>query len=233
MNDIRGQAFECLYDRDSRLQISGIHFTNCSFESCGFSITNDPALRSRASGLCFSKCTVGGSIIWGGVLEDIVVDGLKTRGLLQCWATVFRHVVLKGKIGRIMVSRSACPSASGFAPVHIQDAFDRANCVFYQCVDWALDIKDGEFEECEIQGVPSRLIRRDHQTQVVVKREKALLGAWRELDLSGTHWATSLDFLLAREDDDVVLVAGKRNKNFRRLQDGLELLRKAGVAEWD
>jgi len=51
------------------------------------------------------------------------------------------------------------------------------------------------------------------------------------LDLSKTHWAVSLDLFLKRGDQDVVLVAPKRNKNFLDLLAGLKTLRDAGVAE--
>jgi len=69
--------------------------------------------------------------------------------------------------------------------------------------------------------------------KVVVTREKAMEGVWRQLDLSKTHWATSLKFLLDRGDPDVVLVAPKRNRKFQALLDGLQALRNAGVAELD
>jgi hypothetical protein len=75
------------------------------------------------------------------------------------------------------------------------------------------------------------LIRRDPETQVVVTREKAIEGAWRNLDLSKTWWATSLEFFVKRGDADVVLVAPKRDRKFRDLLDGLKALRDAGVAE--
>jgi hypothetical protein len=67
----------------------------------------------------------------------------------------------------------------------------------------------------------------------VITREKAMQGKWRELDLSKTHWKTSIEFMLNRGDADVVLVAGKRNRKFHDLLDGLMKLRDAGVAEPD
>jgi hypothetical protein len=77
------------------------------------------------------------------------------------------------------------------------------------------------------------LIRRDPATQVVVTRDKAMQGTWRNVDLSGTHWATSLQFMLNRGDEDIVLVAPKRHRKFKVLLDGLKRLRDAGVAEPD
>jgi hypothetical protein len=110
---------------------------------------------------------------------------------------------------------------------------DAANAAYYAKVDWALDISEAEFEEGEIQGVPAGLVRRDPATQVVVRRSKALEGQWRQVDLGRTHWATAIEFLLERGDEDVVLVAPKRHRNFHALREGLMALRDSGVAEPD
>lgn len=232
LREYREQHFQALYDRDSGRTISALHFVNCSFLSCSFSITKNPMLRSRGRNIRFTKCTVQGSSLQAGILDDVVVDGLTTKGLFQSWGTVLRHVKLTGRIGRVMFSPTVAIHLLG-KPEHapVQQAFDRANREFYQTVDWAIDVSSGEFDELELQGIPARLVRRDPETQVIVSREKILQGAWRELDLSGTHWATSLDFLMRREDPDVVLVAGKKNKKFKRLLEGLEALRSAGIAE--
>jgi hypothetical protein len=123
--------------------------------------------------------------------------------------------------------------APGVATAEQQRAFDTANAAYYAQVDWALDITEAEFEEGEIQGVPAALVRRDPATQVVVKRSRALQGGWRQLDLERTHWATAIEFLLERGDQDVVLVAPKRHHNFPALRDGLQALRDRGVAEPD
>jgi hypothetical protein len=58
-------------------------------------------------------------------------------------------------------------------------------------------------------------------------------GSWRSLDLTGTPWGIAIQFMLRREDEDVVLVAPKRDKRFPELLDGLERLRKARIAEPD
>jgi len=232
MREVADQTFECLYDRASGRTFTGVHFKKCAFESCVFSQTDKPELRSRAVGLRFTNCSVQGSSLDPGILDDVVVDGLKTRGLLQVWGVAMRHVVLTGRIGDVMFSPVVSINLMG-TPAHIgiQKAFTEANREFYRTVDWAIDISTGEFTDLELQGVPARLVRRDPATQVIVTREKALEGKWRELDLTDTHWSTSIDFLLERGDEDVVLVAGKRNRKFRQLVAGLEKLRAAGVAE--
>lgn len=218
------------YDNDSGRTFSDLEFRKCRFISSAISITRMPELRSAVRNVRLIQCEQRGCALEAAIVEDVLVDSLKTNGLLQTWGAVFKHVTLRGKIGRVMISPAV---ATGTATPAQQRAFDEANAAYYAGVDWALDIREAEFEEGEIQRVPARLIRRDPRTQVVVKREKAMQGTWRQLDLSRTHWATSLEFLLERGDPDVVLVAPKRHRKYRDLLDGLKALRDAGVAEPD
>lgn len=230
MKKFEGEEFVQWFDRDSGAVYSDLEFVKCRFESSGLSITRDPMLRATVRNVRLTKCEQRGSAIDTAIIEDVLVDGLKTNGLFQTWGAVFKHVTLRGKIGRIMISPAV---ATGTAKLEEQRAFDAANADYYAKVDWALDISEGEFEECELQRVPAHLVRRDPETQAVIKREMAIQGKWRELDLSKTHWKTSIEFMLNRGDADVVLVAGKRDRKFRDLLDGLKKLRDAGVAESD
>jgi hypothetical protein len=227
----KNAKYEQFYDRASGRTFSDILFERCVFESCAVSITKDPALRTTIRNVHLINCEEAGCSLKPAIVEDVLVDGLKTSGLFQAWGAVFKHVVLKGRIGRIMISDSLFPS-SDTTSAH-RKAFADANATFYSNVDWALDISEAEFEECDIRGIPARMIRRDPETQVVVTREKALGGAWRELDLSKTYWATAIEFMLDQQESDTVLVAPKGNRRFRDLVHGLEILQAAGVAEPD
>jgi len=226
------QTFQCFYDQDSAAVFSDLEFRKCRFESSALSITRDPKFRSTIRKVTLLNCEEMSCALDTAIVEDVLVDGLKTSGggggLFQTWGAVFKHVTLKGRVGRVMFSPAV---ASGLSTKEQQEAFDEANAAYYSNVDWALDISQGEFEECEIQCVPAHLVRRDPETQVVVTRANAARGEWRKLDLSKTHWQVSLDFLLKRGDQDVVLVAPKRGKKFRDLLHGLKMLREAGIAE--
>jgi hypothetical protein len=68
---------------------------------------------------------------------------------------------------------------------------------------------------------------------VLVTREAAMTGRWRTVDLTGTYWPTALEFFLESQMPDIVLVAPKRNRNFKRLVAGLQKLRDCGVAKQD
>lgn len=230
MRRLEGQEFVQWFDRDSAAIYSDLEFVKCRFESSGISITRNPQLRATVRNVRLIKCVERGCGIENAIFEDVSIDGLKTSGLLQTWAAVFKHVTFRGKIGRLMVSPFVAP---GIATPAQQRAFDEANARYYTGVDWALDLREAEFEECDLRRVPAHLVRRDPETQVVVTREQAMRGEWRKLDLSKTYWASALEGFLIEGDPDIVLVAGKRQKKFRDLVDGLNKLRDAGVAEPD
>jgi hypothetical protein len=122
--------------------------------------------------------------------------------------------------------------ASAMTKLNLQKAFDEANSIYYSSVDWALDIREAQFEEADLRGIPARLILHDPETQFILTREKALEGRWKEVDLSGTHWKTSIEFFLEETNaSDEILVAPKRHPRYRPLLAGLWALRDAGVLE--
>jgi hypothetical protein len=176
------------------------------------------------------QCEEIGCAVENPIIENVLIDGLKTSDLLQCWGAVFKHMILKGNIGRIMISPII---AAGMAKPREQQAFDESNEKYYETVDWALDISEARFYECDIRGVPTCLIRRDPENQVVVTREKALLGEWKKLELSKTYWSGWIDLFLKSGDPDSILIAPKQHPNYKNWLDGLKMLRDAGVAEPD
>ena len=222
------QEFARFYDRDSGRTFSEIEFRKCSFLSSAISITRKPELRSTVRDVRLIQCEQRGCALEAAIVEDVLVDGFKTNGLFQTWGAVFKHVTLRGKIERVMISPYVAPS---IATEKQQRAFDEANAAYYAGVDWALDISEAEFEEIDIRRVPARLIRRDPETQVVVTRERAMEGGWRNLDLSKTDWAGYIDLFLKDGDAELVLAAPKRDRKYRDHLDGLKMLRDAGVAE--
>jgi hypothetical protein len=225
------REFRRFYDQNSGRTFSNLEFRRCRFVSSRISITRKPRRRSTIRNVKLIQCEVLGCALGTAIVEDVVVDGVKTHGqLFQTWGAVFKRVTLKGNIGRIMISPAV---ATGMAKPREQLAFDEANAAYYAGVDWALDISEARFEGCDIRRVPAHLIRRDPETQMVITREKALLGEWRRIDLSRTYWDTAIELFLEDGDPDVVLVAPKSHPRYRAYLDGLKKLRDAGVAEPD
>lgn len=224
------QTFSKIFDQDSLRTFSDLEFQNCKFVNCRVSITKNPRRRSTVRNVRLIGCETRQCAVEAAILEDVVVDGLKTNYPLHVNGAAFKHVVLKGAVGRVVIDATVLP---GKLTEDEQTAFDEANAAYYETVDWALDIREAQFRECDLRTIPAHLIRRDPETQVIVKREKAVLESWRSLDLSNTYWATTLEVFLRRGSEDTVLVAPKSDPQYKRLLDGLKMLRDAGVAEAD
>jgi hypothetical protein len=217
-------------DRDSGAVYEDVEFHKCVFDDFVLSCTRQPPLRTTFRRILVSDCSVRSGALFSAVVEDSAVVNLKVRGLFQAWAAVFRHVTLRGRVGRLMLSDIPFPFRED---VEAEGAFREANARFYETTDWALDITEAEFEELDIRGIPARQIRRDPVTQVVVTREKAMQGAWRSLDLSRSHVDAWIKGMLAEGYPDVVIAAPKRHRNFRHVVEDLQRLRDIGVAELD
>jgi hypothetical protein len=230
MKTFEKQHFEQFYDRDSGAIFENMVFRNCEFQSSAISITTNPRNRSTFRNIIICKCTERSCDVRASRFEEVVVDGLRTSDLLIAFGAVYKHVVLKGRIDRLMLSAMVSPSS--YTPA-IQRSFDEDAEHYYSNVDWALDISQGEFKELSFRGIPCWKVIRDPETQVLITRRKAMEGGWRDLDLSGTYWADAIELFLEEGANDTILVAGKREREFRQLKKGLDTLRKAGIAEPD
>lgn len=228
---IEGRYFDGLRENSGRT-IEGYDLERCIFQSCDLSRTVlDPSKRSVVRNVRLKDCMCSSSSVGCAILDEVVIDGLDTGPeLLFGWGTAFRHVTFRGRIGHIKVNRTYRGHPVDPA---VQRLFDQANRAFYETVDWALDLREMEAQDFQLRGVPARLVRRDPATQVVVTRERAMRGDWRKLDLGKTYWDTEIETFLREGEPDRVFVAPKRDKDFKQLKAGLDLLRSAGVAEPD
>lgn len=230
MRTFENEEFTTFHDRGGNVY-EDLYFKKCTFISSSVSITDDPANRTLVRNVTLERCRVVGSALDCAVVEDVLVDGLQTSDLHQAWGALFKHVTLRGKIGRLMVTPLVGPRHRN---TPVQAAFDEQREAYYRDVDWALDISEAEAVELELAGVPARLIRRDPETQAVVTRQAALSGEWRELEwVRKTALRVMIQQMLKRGDDDTVLVAERRARDFKKVLAGIEELRAAGVAEPD
>jgi len=240
------QSFEDLNDdlllpwpfRKTPSRFEDLEFRHCTFSRCQLSLSGNPNRRTVVSHVNLLNCRAIGCDLNQAIVEDVLVDGLSTP-LLSSWGAVFKHVTLRNRIGSILLNHLVTPSQPDSRTQHM---FAVANAAYYTQVDWALDIREAEFEEdVDLRGIPGTLIRRDPTTQVLVTRAKALEGKWRQLPLERTYWPTAIEFFLRDNAwDSTVLVAPKRIRTsptnpytYQDLVDGLHLLRDEGVAELD
>ena len=231
MIDYSCHEFNSLFDRGTGTTFEDLNFERCTFNNCAISLTKDVAQRAVVRNVLLKQCTSINCGIGPAIFDDVTVDGLATNDLLILWGPLFKHVTLKGKIGKLKIN-SAVHHVD--RSPEVQSPFDSARAEFYANVDWALDIREASFQEFEVQGVPARLVLRDPATQVVVTRQRALQKGWREkISSNNTFWPYVIDMFLEDDEPDIVLVApkGKSKKKYSELLDGLDDLRQAGVAE--
>jgi hypothetical protein len=224
------RRFDSLFDRGSTGVISEVRCVNCEFSHSGLSLTSKLEQRTVVRSVDLFKCRINGCEIGPAVLEDVTISDLQTNDLLILWGTLFRRVRLSGKIGRIKINKNI--DAIDRSP-KTQGPFDEFRKKFYSETDWALDIRDAKFKEFELRGIPSSLIRRDPESQVVITRERALESTWRE-QLSSTNkfWPFVVDMFLSDGDSDRVLIAPLDAPKKKRdlLLTQLNELRIVGVA---
>lgn len=233
MIEYADQSFYSLFDRGTVGEISGIRCTNCEFSHCGLSITTDISRRTIVRNVELAGCRVNGCYVRTAILEDVEISDLRTNDLLLLWGTLFRHVKLSGRIGRIKINIAV---DSGDRSIATQSPFDEFRARYYSLTDWALDIRYARFKEFEFRGIPANLVRRDPESQVVITRDRALEPSWRDrISPTNKLWPFMIDLFLSDGDTDRVLVAPldapKRERDLLLKQ--LEELRVAGVAAPD
>lgn len=164
-------------------------------------------------------------------LEDVTLHNLKRQGAspLFLWGCVFKRVKLSGALSGIKINRSA-------GPLHPdQQKWDAAIVAFYKTVDWALDISEAKFKGgCSLEAIPGHLIKRNPETQVLVKRDSLDACDWERLDYDGTAIDIGLSWFLSGSLFDSVVVAARSEPKWaKRDLAVLKMLRSKGIAEAD
>ena len=230
--EFRDRTFQSMRDRDSGRTFSEFSFVNCHFQSCllwcGFA---ELGRRTRVTNIELRNCSHAGSDISGGIVEEVLVENFKTAKMFHTWGTVFKHVTFKGKIGRVMFNDLFELPIKG-KTTSLQRTFEKANKEYYSTVDWALDISQAEFDDFDCRGVPSRLVRRNPETQMMLTRERVLANK-DAFGVGGEHWCRMIKFFLDLGYPDTVYIVGWQKPDRDALIVGIEALRKAGVAEPD
>ena len=230
MIDYLNQTFDSRFDRGTAGVIDSVRCVNCEFSHCGLSLTKEIQRRTVVRKSEFIGCRANGCHVGPAILEDVLISDLQTNDLLILWGTSFRRVRLSGRIGKIKINTVV---SAVHHSAEDQKPFDEQRIQFYSETDWALDISNAKFKEFDMRGIPSRLVRRHSESQVVITRDRALDPAWRQrLSPSNELWPFMIDMFLSVGDADCVLVAllnaPKRKRDI--LLQQLNELRTAGVA---
>ena len=226
MNVFKKVFFDDLRDIDSGEVFQDMIFEKCSFMSCSFSYTSDVHKRSKARKITFKNCEQKNCQLFGGILEDIEIENLATHNILWSKGTFFKHVTLKGKMGRMVLSNE---TALCFGE-EVRSNFILANENLYKEVDWCLDISGAVFKELDIRGVPAKYIIRNPDNQVVITKESLKNADLSRVDFKGTYFKTAIGLFRDSYFEDTILTAPMMRKDSGKYLEVLDQLVKEGIA---
>jgi hypothetical protein len=225
MVEFNGRSISGRIDKGT---VEGMTFNRCTFDNCSLGSGAGPNDRAIVRNVVLNQVTQRACFIRGAAVEDVQLHELNRLGGIPLFfsAAVFKHVTITGKTSGMKINRQRDPLGRG------QDVWDAANKQYYRTVDWALDISKAEFQgSISLEAVPGSLIKRDEETQVLVKRDRLESVDWRSLDFGRSAYNVCLDwFLTGSQFDDVVLVAEKRSRTFKDSLAILGMLRREGIA---
>lgn len=236
MKEFKNENFWGLFDRGGKLLFEDLMFEGCCFSHSGLSMTTDVNRMTTVRNVRLTNCAVDGVSVGPTIFRNVTVNNLKTSDLFIVWCPYLDRVTLTGEIGKMKVNATASHETYKNSK---QKPFDDYRDEFYTDVEWALDISEAHFKEFDIRGVPGRLIRRDPESQVLVKRERALEVAtpgWeKQLNPANKLWPFMINLFLSDGDADTVLVAPLAAAKAKRepLLRGLQELRRIGLVEPD
>lgn len=215
-----------------RQTIADQEYLGCTFYSCRLFAARRPCKRALIRNVRLEGCIAEGACsIASAVLENVSVNGLSTPAdPVQLAGCVFKHVELAGTFGQLVVRPIS--SALQQRDMTVQAAYDAADQKYYSTIDWAIDIREANFENAELRCIPGDKVRRDPQTQVLVRRKNLTDARWRELSIDHLY-RVMLDSLWEGTEVDTILIAPKQSHRRRELEKELELLRREGIAEQD
>lgn len=226
MEIIRDQSFHSLYDLETGRVIEDTVFTGCTFSNSFFSTVNDQLIRSTIRRCRFENCRTNRCTIGPALVQDVVVENLRSTDEVIVRAAIFEHVTLKGRIDKLLF-RGKYRDLHTSPELTLQ--INQETARYLETVDWSLDIREAQFKECDISNLLFRLVRRDPETQVVIRRDMLLDGRWRDV-LGQSHEFVSfvLKIFIESGSEEYILVAPRRG-DYRPTMQAIEALRKAGI----
>ena len=198
-------------------------FERCEFEGGALVQFDDPTCGLIVRNFILCRCRGGGNVEMHGVrFENIVVDGIGNREI-RFRSCIFDRVKLRGRIGPIMTMQ-ALSSLSAETRAAFQDQAVKS----YADIEWALDISEAEFSDVDFTYVPGKLVRRNPETQFLVRREAAQAAA---LDSLPVYVSVLVERAAMSPYETTVAPVPTRSKNADRYRAQLQELRDRGIAE--
>ena len=204
--------------------LAGISVRGGELQDCAIVQVDDPAYPIRVADSAITGTRLVNSAAFGVRFEDITVTDCPTPAdpayLDGC---LFRHVVLRGRLGSWIFNEM-----SKSVPDDRRKAFAEAGQQFYAEGEYALDITEAVFESASMFSLPGDLVRRDPETQFLVRKEK-LAGA--DLSVLPRSMQRRLKRAARSPFDSTVLVVGRDEPDFEESLAAHRQLIDLGIAE--
>lgn len=191
-------------------------FERCVFDGCQVRGGGGPSgiLRNVEA----RKCSIKGAPIYFATFEDVLVEDLASGSMLNVVDCLFKHLTLRGAFDKLFFRQTATPPVS---PVE-----------YYANVDWALDIRNAEFKEVVLRGVPSALVRRNRELQIVVKRADALRTSdWKGIPSAAWKIAIADICKDKPKNTEVILISEVRGKDREAQSASVRMLHEMKLAD--
>lgn len=219
---IEGQQFQNGRILGTGRVIEDLELVRCEFIGSHLAQFDDPDFGLIVRNVSATRCVAKRSGAAGVRFGDVVVDGLDCT-VTRLEGCVFSRVTLRGRIGHLMLT----PPNPGM-PAETQEAFRDSIVRVYAGVDWALDISEAEFTGAELYYLPGDLVKRNRDTQYLIRRSVVTGVDLSDLPLRAQIAAGRLS---ATPFDSIVAVAPTRAKDFGQVKAAFDEMRARGLAE--
>jgi hypothetical protein len=204
-------------------EFANLRIAGCTFRRCRLVQQDDPNFGLRVCNVEVEKCRSLACFVAGVHFRDVAVDGFNISSHMRLDGCFFEHVTLRGRIGPFSIY-----PPDGLWPASTLPEFNATAFANYRNIDWALDISEAEFSSAEFLYVPGELVRRDEETQFLLRREVLKDVDLESLPIHAKIYASRFE---VTPFDSMVVAAPKRSKTFREQLENLEYMRSAGLAE--
>lgn len=240
MKELKSQSFSDM-DLSPLSEVRDKKFIKCTFDGCTLSFPFNviPYERTRVINCVFENCEFFGrsSFQKKGYLENILLHNLKNSDYLRISGMIFNQVTFKGKFDKWMLGSGHRSMMVDYEAISEEDchALDIYAQNEYKKIEWALDISEAEFKECDIAAtIPAHLIKRNSETQVLIKYERLVKSKWEKNPKVRGSKAENFCLWVKKAEKDCVFVASVRDKKeFPVEMEAIKILRGEGIAELD
>ncbi|WP_166845124.1 hypothetical protein [Isoptericola sp. BMS4] len=205
--------------------ISDLEVAHVDLAQCWCADGPPDDMRPTLSNIRVKDVRLNRTTLGGAVVRDVTVDGVRGDSASKfMFGNQFERVAVKGRVGVLVlnIKHSQPEYVDEYAPV--LKAAEAAT-------DWTLDISEA-VGSVEIRGYSADKIRRNPETQVVVRRENLADGRWRDIDLETTAFGISMEHVFTYGWQDTILVADPTRKaKYPAELRVIQRLRDEGIAD--